>query len=93
MKPIFPPASEGSMRAVRVSFVHVSAASRLGGPHFLRQLVCIGDVLGELGQITEEKFGRSDDRATDNHSPCAILFSLLAALRGLLHGDIVSPER
>lgn len=36
-----------------------------GGAHFLLQLVCIGDVLGELGKITEEKFGRSHDRATD----------------------------
>ena len=51
MKTVFPPASEGSMRAVRVSSVHVSAASRLGGgggERILRQLVCIGDVLGEL---------------------------------------------
>ena len=69
MKPVVSPASEGSMRAARVSSVHISAAGRLGGggegAHFLCQLVCIGDVLGELGQITEEKFGRSHDRATD----------------------------
>ena len=31
MKPVVSPASEGSMRAVRMSPVHVSASGRLGG--------------------------------------------------------------
>ena len=64
------------------------------GAHFLRELVCIGDVLGELGQITEEKFGRSHDRATDRTIVLVqLFFSLLAALRGLLRSNILSPER